>query len=331
MNLASRIDVVARSWAQRFRKTRRLAGDELYRQLHSQLSEPGLTNVTNSGVCRNDGFDIPFFEFGPADATTTVVFFHGFALSSEGFYDQVKYLRRTHPQVRLLLIDVRGHGLADPAPSAECTVEGAADDVLAVVKVRASYGRLVLVGHSLGGMIALNFIRRCPKEVYERIDGAVLISTSIRQLSEKGLAQILQTRLANSFYTMCCRLPERANFWRHEIAKIIAPALSVLVAGFPRMERIQFHVSMLIDTPLSSYVGFFDDLLRHSEYAAADRLSRLSGTIVVGAADIITPRSQAEFLAKYWPKARLCVVEGAGHMVILEEPEQISEEIARLL
>ena len=97
------------------------------------------------------------------------------------------------------------------------------------------------------------------------------------------------------------------------------------------MEKLQFHVAMLLDTPLASYSGFFDDLLEHAEYGAAERLAKLHGEVVVGTADIVTPRSQSEVLCENWPAASLQTVEGSGHMVILEDPEAISTALGRVL
>ena len=57
----------------------------------------------------------------------------------------------------------------------------------------------------------------------------------------------------------------------------------------------------------------------------------LRGEVIVGSADIVTPRSQSDVILEHWPAARLTEVDGAGHMVILEEPEAISEALGRLL
>ena len=77
--------------------------------------------------------------------------------------------------------------------------------------------------------------------------------------------------------------------------------------------------------------SFFDGLLEHAEYGAAPRLAKLKGEVVVGTADIVTPRSQSEVLCKHWPAANLQTVEGSGHMVILEDPEAISAALGRVL
>ncbi|MCG7248485.1 alpha/beta hydrolase [Corynebacterium simulans] len=327
----ARAKTIARSWARRLRPTRRNEQHLMYESLHNHTDEPGLTGIDSLGTVRNDGLDIAWYEVGPQDSDITVVFIHGYCLSAEAYYSQVDYMRRHFPEIRCLLVDIRGHGLSTEVTPAQCTVDAAADDVLAVLSKRASRGKLVVVGHSLGGMVALNVIRRAPDEVYQRVDSALLIATSMRRFAAKGVAQILESKALGSLYNACMRLPGRMDRIRFEVAQWVAPLFAALLAGFPQMEKLQFHVAMLMDTPLSSYTGFFDDLLDHSEYAATDRLARLRGEVIVGSADIVTPRSQSDVILDHWPAARLTEVDGAGHMVILEEPEAISEALGRLL
>ena len=329
MALRKRSSVVARSWLKRLRPSHRAELEKLYGGLHDPSTEPGLTHISASGTVDHDGLDIAWYEVGQQGAPVTVVFIHGYCLSSEAYYDQANYLRGRN--ARALLVDLRGHGQSSTVDPEECTVDAAADDVLAVIRERAPRGNLVIVGHSLGGMVALNLIRRAPAEVYERIKGALLISTSMRRFAAKGVAQILQSKSLHTLYRLCLRLPGRVDSARFEVARFMAPLFAATLAGFPQMEKLQFHVAMLLDTPLASYSGFFDDLLEHSEYGAAERLAKLHGEVVVGTADIVTPRSQSEVLCENWPAASLQTVEGSGHMVILEDPEAISTALGRVL
>ena len=209
MALRKRSSVVARSWLKRLRPSHRAELEKLYGGLHDPSTEPGLTQVSASGTVEHDGLDIAWYEVGREDAPVTVVFIHGYCLSAEAYYDQANYLRGRN--ARALLVDLRGHGQSSTVAPEECTVDTAADDVLAVIRERAPRGNLVIVGHSLGGMVALNLIRRAPAEVYERIKGALLISTSMRRFAAKGVAQILQSKSLHALYRLCLRLPGRVD------------------------------------------------------------------------------------------------------------------------
>ncbi|WP_245803027.1 alpha/beta fold hydrolase [Corynebacterium phocae] len=295
--------------------------------LHTRNREPGLTQLDVED--KKDG--IAYFESGPADAQVTVVFFHGYGLSSESFYDQVKFLRKEFPQVRALLVDVRGHGLSDQVPIDQYTVDGAAEDVLKIVAHRAQSGKLLLVGHSLGGMVVQSFIRCAPQDVYDRIDGVLLISSAMQAFAHGGLASFLRSGVARWLFNSAQRLPGKVNRIRWNVARVVAPAFAALLTGFPQMERLQFHVDMILDTPVTAFAGFFDDLVHHDEFLSALRLKKLRGVIMVGSMDIVTPFWQSEIIQKHWPKAELHVVERAGHMVILEEPQEVSAALGGLL
>lgn len=303
---------------------------QLSSRLHDHSCEPGLTGLTASGMVTNDGLDIAWFEAGPADAELTVVFIHGYCLSSESYFDQVNHLR-DHKGVRSLLIDVRGHGLSTATEPARCNVNDAARDVLAVLEQRCPGGNMVIVGHSLGGMIALALMRLAPPAVAARVRSLLLIATSMRRFADHGAARFLRTALASALYYALVRLPDEVNSFRWKVASVITPVIATFVSAIPQMARIQFHVAMMLDTPLSSYIGYFDDLVEHSELSAGKHLRGIPGEIVVGSMDIVTPKVQSEVIHDHWPDATLSVVEGAGHMVILEEPEKVSAALDRVI
>lgn len=314
------------------RRKNRAAQRLLHQRLHDHETSPGLQNLDAEGEVDNEGVDIAWFEVGNPNADVTVVFIHGYCLSSEAWCDQVEHLR-SRSDVRSLLVDVRGHGMSSRVPAADCTIDDAADDVLAVILERLPKdgGRIVVVGHSLGGMIALNLIRRAPQDIFERISGALLISTSMRRFADKGVTRVLQSSIAKAFYSAIDRVPEKFNRLRFAVAQIAAPTIAAVVAGFPKMERLQFHTAMLLDTPLPSFVGYFDELTDHSEFEAQERLQKLQGQVVIGSMDIITPKSQSEAICEKWNNCELKVIDGSGHMVILEEPEQISEALDEII
>jgi pimeloyl-ACP methyl ester carboxylesterase len=75
------------------------------------------------------------------------------------------------------------------------------------------------------------------------------------------------------------------------------------------------------------------------DYAACDafdvreRLGQITApTLVVGGtADQMTPLKYAEFLAEKIPGAKLARIEGAGHMVMLEQPELVAQHVEQFL
>lgn len=358
---AAKAPAFARSAALRLTKSgrRRLALE--HGALHSQTRTPGLTDLTSTGVVhiktapvtaeivtkdderktsdKADAVttDIPVHWYEvepsePAKETVTIVFVHGFTLAGESWYRQFNALRKSHPEARLLTMDLRGHGQTGAVPASLCTVEGAAADTLAVIAERAATGKLIVVGHSLGGLIALHMVRAAEESIRRRIAGVVLISTSIDKLAAQGVPQILASPVADAARNAIESSPKEIRKFREAIASLMAPSLAVAVfARRTDYEIIEFHAAMINETPLETFVGYLDDLQDHDEFAAGPHLGGLPGAVLVGTKDDVTPRKQADLTMEKWPDAELVEVDGAGHMLPLEAPEAVNRAIERVL
>lgn len=358
---AAKAPAFARSAALRLTKSgrRRLALE--HGALHSQTREPGLTDLTSTGVvliktapvtaeiaAKDDErkasdkpdavtTDIPvhWYEVEPSEPAkepVTIVFVHGFTLAGESWYRQFNALRKSHPEARLLTMDLRGHGQTGAVPASLCTVEGAAADALAVIAERAATGKLIVVGHSLGGLIALHMVRAAEEGIRRRIAGVVLISTSIDKLAAQGVPQILASPVADAARNAIESSPKEIRKFREAIASLMAPSLAVAVfARRTDYEIIEFHAAMINETPLETFVGYLDDLQDHDEFAARSYLASLPGAVLVGTKDDVTPRKQADLIMEKWPDAELVEVDGAGHMLPLEAPEAVNRAIERVL
>lgn len=329
--------------------------------LHSQTREPGLTDLTATGVvdikttpvtaeiaAKDDErkasdkpdavtTDIPVHWYEvepgePAKEPVAIVFIHGFTLAGESWYRQFNALRKSHPEARLLTMDLRGHGQTGAVPASLCTVEGAAADALAVIAERAATGKLIVVGHSLGGLIALHMVRAAEESIRRRIAGVVLISTSIDKLAAQGVPQILASPVADAARNAVESSPKEIRKFREAIAALMAPSLAVAVfARRTDYEIIEFHAAMINETPLETFVGYLDDLQDHDEFAAGPYLEGLPGAVLVGTKDDVTPLKQADLIMEKWPDAELVEVDGAGHMLPLEAPDAVNRAIERVL
>ncbi|WP_018296519.1 alpha/beta fold hydrolase [Corynebacterium lubricantis] len=297
-------------------------------RLHSTERTPGLTDLDAEGVVDNDGVGVHYYEVGSAEAPVTVVYIHGFTLAAESYYQQVDALREM--DVRQVLVDLRGHGQTGAVRPELCSVDLAADDVWAVIQARNVSGPVILVGHSLGGLVALSLSRRYSGKF--NLAGLVMINSSVEELADQGVPQILATPTADAVYKAVETSPVEADKFREEVTKIIAPGLAVAV--FQRdtdWELVDFHAAMIHETPLETFVGYFDDLQEHEELQAGPSLRGVPGYILVGAKDDVTPLAQADRLNEIWPEAYLQVIPHAGHMLLLETPEVVNAAIQRLV
>lgn len=189
-----------------------------------------------------------------------------------------------------------------------------------------------MIGHSLGGLAAFNLARRCPEEVRCRIKGIVAVAASIDALADQGAPQILASPVAEAAYAAMKASPEQADAFREQVTQILAPGLAVGVFRRPtHYDLVRFHAAMIQETPLESYIGFFDDLQSHDELDAAPVLDAIDGFVITGSKDVVTPDSQAGRIQQVWPRAKRLSAFGAGHMVVLEAPAVVNKAIDLLL
>lgn len=300
-------------------------GRRLARRVHagSDTSVCGLHHVREKGDT--------YYLCGRANAPLTVVFIHGFMLESAAWYLQDDFLEANYPEIQRLLIDVRGHGLAAGTPPQQCTIDGAADDVVAAINKAVPHGKIILVGHSLGGMITMNVVRR--GGLGERIAGVVLCSTAIESFREDGVPQLLSLDAARRVHNAMQLAPHETQRLRDAAANLVAPAIaaSVFQARSTSGELVQFHADLAHAAPLSTIIGYFHDLATHNELAAAPWLDKYPGMILVGSSDIVTPEKQSIRIDQMWNQGRLHVVPGVGHMLPLEGASALNGALGELI
>ena len=96
-----------------------------------------------------DGVRLAYDDVGRRDGVP-LVFIHGWTANRHRWDDQLGHLAGRY---RVISLDLRGHGDSDFTP-APYTIRGLAREVLGLLDGLGVY-RLVPVGHSMGGMIAL--------------------------------------------------------------------------------------------------------------------------------------------------------------------------------
>jgi 3-oxoadipate enol-lactonase len=232
---------------------------------------------------------------GPADAPV-VVLSNSLGTTLEMWEPQMPALSE---QFAVLRYDHPGHGSSRGNPN-ESSIEALARGVLAILDERG-IERVSFCGLSLGGGVGQWLAMQRPA----RIDRLVLACTSARfGLRENWLA--------------------RAATVRAEGVEAVADA--VLQLWFtPRTHRdapelVRTYRAMMVSAAREGYAGCCEAL---ADWDPGDELAviRAPTLVLAGSEDPATPPAQGEVLAGRIPGARLSVLEGAGHLANLEEPE----------
>ncbi|WP_369139604.1 alpha/beta fold hydrolase [Modestobacter versicolor] len=295
-------------------------------------------------VRTDDGVLLSVEEIGPADAPLTAVFVHGYALSMASWTFQRRDLAAQlatanghRPSARLVFYDHRGHGASGRGDAAHATLDQLATDLETVLDARVPRGPVVLVGHSMGGMTVLTLAQRRPELFGTRIAGVALVSTSSGNLAELdfGLPQLL-TRLRTAVLPVAAwtmrRRPAFAEHTRKLAHGIVSAATwSLSFASTDVDPALGRYVDAMIGgTPVDVIAELYPAIAGLDAGGAVEPLRRVPTLVLTGDADKMIPRAHSEELAGELPDAELVVVPGAGHLVLLEKPEQVTDALAGL-
>lgn len=278
-------------------------------------------------VRTDDGARLAAFVSEPAAAspgTPTVVLAHGWTLDHRSWEPVVERLV-ADGDVRVVAWDQRGHGASTLANggwrSGGESVRALGADLLAVVDACVpKESRLVLAGHSMGGMTVMAFAGLHPDVIGERVDGVVLVSTSAGDLRGPKLPGL------GLAINVISRLPLR-------LGRLVTMG-SQRRGGFgldPREDDVRAAREQIGSTRLSTTGAFYRALMAHDEVAALAALARVPVRILVGSRDILTPQRHARALAEAMPDAELTVLDGRGHMLTYEAPDEVHDAIRAVM
>ena len=98
-----------------------------------------------------------------ADDGLTIIFSHGYALEQDSWHYQRRDLRALG---RLVFWDQRSHGRSGRGPAENATIDQLGHDLESVIAATAPTGPLVLVGHSMGGLVCASLAVERPELVH---------------------------------------------------------------------------------------------------------------------------------------------------------------------
>jgi pimeloyl-ACP methyl ester carboxylesterase len=213
------------------------------------------------------------------------------------------------PQVRRLAdrrvyaIDLPGHG-GSPG-SGRSTVKDYADDMAAFMSA-LDLKYAVIAGHSMGSGIALTLALKHP----EKVQGLVLIGAGARLRVAPAILAGLKD--AKSF---------------HATVQMIND-YSFTLEGPPRLKELS--TQRMAETSPSV---LYNDFKACDAFDLTDQLEKINipTLIICGAQDRMTAPRFSEYLHDAISNSRLEIVEKAGHMMMLEQPQLLVELISRFL
>lgn len=216
----------------------------------------------------------------------------------------------------VVAVDHRGFGRSSAVPPS-FGFQGLVADLATLLDVLELRDAIV-VGHSMGGAVALGLAVERPEMVAERVRALVLINSSARGPADRPLPRAKAAALDWS-------LTERVG--RHPRHGLVF-ARSNFGVGVRRSD-VEAARAIGLGSPVARRQGLTRRLLGID---LTDRLGEVGVPVLVlaGATDRVVPASESERIAEALPYARLEVFSGAGHMLPMERSAEVADMILQL-
>jgi pimeloyl-ACP methyl ester carboxylesterase len=211
-------------------------------------------------------------------------------------------------------------------------------DLKAVIDAAAPEGPLVLVGHSMGGMTMMALADQYPELVRERVVGVVFVGTSSGKLGEVNYGLPVAgvnavRRVLPGVLKALGSQPELVERGRRASADLFAGLIKRYSFSSKDVDPAiaRFAERMIEGTPIDVVAEFYPAFADHDKTQALSVFRDVPALVLAGETDLVTPSSHSEAIADLLPDAELVLVPDAGHLVMLEHPEVVTDRLADLL
>jgi pimeloyl-ACP methyl ester carboxylesterase len=273
--------------------------------------------------------------FRPAETGGgTVILTHGYCLTEAMWHYQKRDL--SGGPFGLVTWDLPGHGHSPALPPGRLTLDLAADSLPRVVEEHSGEGGVVLVGHSLGGVVTLAYLARHAEASRDVVRGAVLVSTPMMYFARSAAGRWPGAKAeARALGKVVQAVVESDLFDRMVGQGVGSEDLSLSY----RLVRWGFG-----RRPSPTHVRFVRDALasvppevRRDTYrimTGCDLRPDIPGIrspalVVTGGRDRLVNPEESRDLARLLPRGRAVEFPEAGHVPILEEHQRFNAELMR--
>ena len=234
---------------------------------------------------------------------TPLVLIHGFPLDHHLWDEVVSLLEDTFD---VILPDLRGFGNSTTVDSAY-SMDDLASDIAGLLD-QLGLQKTAIVGHSMGGYVALAFARLYP----DRVSGLGLVSSQV---------------LADP--------PERKEGRYKSAADVsangIGSVVETMTTKFTNDERLQAYARASMERqPPAAYIGALKAMAERTDSTHLLPSFHFPVVVIHGDSDSLIPVDRAREVKGALPQAHLVEIPGAGHMPMLEAKEETAEALKHL-
>jgi pimeloyl-ACP methyl ester carboxylesterase len=258
-----------------------------------------------------DGVRLHYVEAGEGPP---LLLLHGLNGSTFGFRLLTPYLT---PHYRTIAIDLMGFGYSDRPQRRDYSL-GAQARLVAGFLDALGIERASVLGHSLGGVVAMHLALEFP----ERVDRLILASSASDSETRRGLRS---SRLVRPLLPVVAAFTVQNQRFRRMSLRSACydPAFVTpeLLDGYMAPTRVKGHLralgSLMVDRRKDAPIDL-----------SAIRQPTL---ILWGSSDRWLPPSHGRRLLTLVPNSQMAIIENAGHLVMEEQPEDAARAVIGFL
>jgi len=268
-------------------------------------------------------------------AVPTVVFCHGYALSLRSWVFQRRALKAAG--YRVVLWDQRGHGRSGAGSKESYEIDQLGLDLHAVISAVVPQGPLVLVGHSMGGMTLMSLAAHHPDLIRDRVMGVAFVATSPGGISAVswGLGNVLGKAVHRLGPFAVGQLAGRQGLVNsvlkvgREVEEYFVDIYSF--ASPVPLSIVRLTADMIFTTRIEVISDFMETFDKHDKREALEHFVGVETLVINGIQDMLTPPEHSEEIVRLIPGAEHILVNDAGHLIMLEHGDVVSEQLLALI
>jgi pimeloyl-ACP methyl ester carboxylesterase len=244
-----------------------------------------------------------------------VLLVHGFPLDHTMWNSQVEALA---DRCRVFAPDLRGFGessLGDADPNVGVSMERYADDLAEFLNVLKIHEPIVLVGFSMGGYVAWQFVRKHASRL------RALVQCDTKAVADTDEARTLRLKMADQI----------SEWGSARVAEMLGPKL-LAKRSFEVKREVVAEVRRVVEATSPTAIACAQrGMASRPDMTGLLPSIRVPTLVLVGQEDVISPPAEMRSIADAIPNARFIEIPDAGHMTTMENPQAVNEALKSFL
>ena len=266
-------------------------------------------HLENNSEITVNNLVISYTDDGPVDAPA-IIFIHGFPLNKTMWCKQLVALK---DNFRVITYDIRGHGESDAGNDA-FSIDLFVNDLISFMD-SLKINKVSLCGLSMGGYIALNAVENYPERFIALVLSDTQCTLDSPEAKEKRIKAI-DSIMNNGV----------SNYADESVKNLFAPE-----SFTTKVHEITSVREMIVNISELALCSTLLALSSRQETCSKLHLINVPVLILVGEEDKITPQAAAEIMHENIKDSFLHIIDHAGHLSCLENPDTFNYHLNSFL